>query len=123
MSLEIHFKYQHPKNTDLIDPRPLAKRIQRLQNLERDDIRLRDVETGIHMMLLCAGNQTSPSRWNVPLATQYLFACQRLADYYADRIIETPDEVARSLVLCLASSTIKQLVIDSEKRAKKPAKK
>lgn len=54
-------------------------------------------------MQLCAGNLFS---LEVPLEVQYLAACQRNSDFHAERVLDTPEEVARIAALCRASMIV-----------------
>ena len=98
------------------DPRPNAERIKRvMEQPERDGTGLmrRDLEASVYMMVLCAGN---PISLHAPLETQFLSAHQRISDYYARRIMLSPEEVERVSVLCHAAIIVEEALDALEKK-------
>lgn len=66
-----------------------------------------EIECGITLMVLCAGNLIS---LDAPLDAQYLAACQRDADYHSERLLHIPEEVLRSLAHARANIIVEDAV-------------
>lgn len=108
-------EYQPASDPDLIDPRSFAKRIAKALRLNIPGKWKRDIESGIHIMMLCAGNQLSLS---IPFHVQYLYAHQRVSDHAEGRVVSTPEEVERILTILRASMIVREFVKAAEKAAK-----
>ena len=92
------------RQKDTIDGRKDARRIKAALKM-RDVPRIHslEIETGVSMMMLCAGKQTSPA---VPLDVQYLAAHQYVQDYHAGMTFCTRAEVDRVLAVCRAAMVV-----------------
>ncbi len=98
------------------DPRPNAERIKRVMELPKTNdtsMARRDLEYRVYMMVLCAGNQIS---LHAPLETQFLYAHQRISDYHHGRLMTSPEEVTRVLVLCRAAMLVEDALDALEKK-------
>jgi hypothetical protein len=88
---------------DARDPRGDAKRIRKALDADAPLEVVRDIETGIHLMALCAGN---PFSLEASLESQYLAAYQRNADYHGGLLLQTPEELKRISALCRANRIV-----------------
>jgi len=93
------------RQKDTIDGRKDARRIKAALTM-RDVPRIHslEIETGVSMMMLCAGKQTSPA---VPLDVQYLAAHQYVQDYHAGLTFCTHAEVDRVLAVSRAAMMVR----------------
>jgi hypothetical protein len=97
------FRYIH-RGGGTLDGRKTAERIRlALESGELPHRQERDIEVGIHMMLLCAGKAISHV---VPLHIQYLTAHQVVQDFHAGLALATPEEAARVLAIIRASMVV-----------------
>lgn len=102
-----HFRYVR-YGADVRDPRPTARKIKQVMESPSTPHRIvRDIETGVHIMMLCAGKLISRT---VPYDIQYLSACQLLSDFHAGLVLATPEEVDRFLALARASMIVEEAV-------------
>ena len=96
------------RNKDSRDHRGISARIRRAlaKPEKRGEHRYRrDIETGIHMMLLCAGRAIT---YRIPLHLLYLSAMQHVEDYHAELIPLVPEEVDRTLALIRAGLYVEE---------------
>lgn len=119
LSTHPHYALEYKREGDAIDARPIARRIRKAH--ARADYgpgtspflkELRDLEYGVYVMNLCAGNQLAI---DAPLDTQYLAAAQRNSDFQKGRILCARVEVVRSLALCHATISVENSLIRLEK--------
>jgi hypothetical protein len=95
------FKFK--RRGDVSDPRHTARGIKEAIEGNAPHQIIHEIESGVHLMALAAGNFIS---LDAPLEAQYLAAFQRISDYHGGRLLETPEEVVRSLALCRASNIV-----------------
>jgi hypothetical protein len=63
-----------------------------------------DLERSVHMLALCAGNFPSV---DAPLVAQYLAAHQRINDFHAGLLLDTPEELLRVGALIRAGLVVR----------------
>ncbi|MDQ3256812.1 MAG: hypothetical protein M3R15_23455 [Acidobacteriota bacterium] len=110
------YELEYRRARGVIDARPNAERIKRVMELPETDGTLSPrcaLEYRVSMMVLCAGN---PISLHAPLETQFLSAHQRISDYHAGRIMLSPEEVERVLVLCHAAMIVVDALDALEKK-------
>lgn len=100
------FKYR-VTNKDVINPRAEARLIRRAVASDTPTYIFSDIEAGVHAMALCAGNIVS---LDAPLDAQFLAAFQRIHDYHAGRLLNTPEELARCTALIFSHNALRQAV-------------
>jgi hypothetical protein len=96
------FKYT-PDSPDTLSPHPIARRIRKALRADMPSAIVDDLEDAVYTMVLCAGN---PISLDAPLAAQFLAAFQRISDFHGERVLLTPEELARFSVLIHAKEVI-----------------